>query len=487
MLSIKSGATLKNNLKKFDAFLLSLPRPVLAAGVLALIAFVLYADIITGPQFPLTIFYVLAVLLSLKYMGSRYAYAFVLYIALGKTYVKFMEYYPTPMVLHAWQFLSSLMLYSTLCYLLDAQMKRRKQAEAALDELSMLHRSVVAETDSGVMVFQADGLCILANEAAIRIKGGSSEQLETSNFREISSWKKSGLLETAEEVLRTGETRRINTAIHTSYGKTVWCIVSLGRIDREGAPPYLLAVFSDITAYRDAMRAVQEANKTAEVALDRANLAERRIINISEETQQRVGQELHDDLGQHLTGIAFMSEVLRQNLGKQAHPDAKDASRITDLVNEAISKTRRLAHGLYPVEMKEAGLSAMLRNLANTTEMTYRIRCEFICEEESALDDYLAKINLFRICQEAVNNAVKHSRASKITLKMHSTQTLTHLEVNDNGCGISDLSGSGLGMHTMKYRASLLGTTLRIRTLPDGGTSVAVSLLTQRDFHHHAI
>jgi PAS domain S-box-containing protein len=474
-------------MRKIYTLLQSIPKPYLASGILAFDILVLYLDIVTGPRIPFTIFYVLLIFLSLKYVDSRFGYAVVLFTVLGKMYVKSVTHPDTPALQELWQFTSSLILYSTLCYLLDAQMRRRKQAEVALDDLSKLHRSIIAETDSGVMVFRADGTCILANEAAVAIKGGSPEQIRTSNFRDIPSWQESGLLVAAEEVLRTGVTQRVNTPIHTSYGKTIWCIVSFGRIDRESAPPYLLAVFADITAYREAVQAMQQANKNAEIALDRANLAERRIINISEETQQRVGRELHDDLGQHLTGIAFMSEVLRKHLDRQDHPGTKDASRITDLVNEAISKTRRLAHGLYPVEMKEAGLSAMLRNLACNAEETYRIKCEFICEEECEIDDPLAVINLFRICQEAVNNAAKHSGATKITLKLEIRQSIAHVEVSDNGCGMDEFSASGLGMHTMKYRASLLGTALRIRTLPGGGTSVAVSLVPQQDVHAHAI
>lgn len=224
----------------------------------------------------------------------------------------------------------------------------------------------------------------------------------------------------------------------------------------------------------------EQLSHAAERALTRANLAERKIINISEETQQQIGRELHDDLGQQLTGIAFMAEVLRQHLRSQQHPDAENAAKITDLINEAIAKTHKLAHGLYPVEMKESELRAMLMRLAGNTESIYGIPCEFMCEGEPIALAPLTNTNLYRIAQEAVHNAVKHGAATKITIRLITAAESMTLEVADNGHGIgnqAELEGKrGLGMHTMQYRASTINATLNIAGLAGGGTQVSVSL-----------
>lgn len=450
-------------LEKINAFLHSVPKLYIALGLLAIDILVMYADIMTGPRVPLTIFYMSLIFLSLKYVDSRFTYIFVLFTAVGKTYVKGQAFpEEASLLLVFWQFISICSIYFMFAVLLNAQISRRKQAEIALDNLSQLYQSIIAETDSGVMVFKADGECILANQAAAAIVGGALEQVQRANFKEIEAWRESGMLKAAEAVLRTGITQKIDAPIRTSYSKHIWCIASLGRIDRKNSPPYLLVVFADMSAYKE---------------------AERKIINISEETQQRIGRELHDDLGQHLTGIAFMSEVLFQRLKSQGDAEVADAFKITSLINEAISKTRKLAQGLYPVEMKETGLRGMLENLASNVGAIHQTACEVICEEECKISDSLTVINLFRIAQEAVNNAVRHSGATKITLKMISTPAVTTLEIVDNGCGIDCLEDSnakiGLGMHTMRYRASLLGATLRMVALPDGGTSVAVSLPAQ--------
>ena len=218
--------------------------------------------------------------------------------------------------------------------------------------------------------------------------------------------------------------------------------------------------------------------KAKEVALERASRAEQRIISISEDTQQRIGRELHDDLGQLLTGVAFMSEVLFQKLTNQGQAEAKQAAMITAYINEAISKTRILARGLYPVELKEADLPAMLQNLAKNTEAIYPVKCQFICECEHTIDDSLAVINLFRIAQEAVNNAIKHGNPANISLKLVSLPTGITLEISDDGSGINQTvnTEAGLGLRSIQYRASLLGGSMQISALPKGGTRLTVSL-----------
>lgn len=218
----------------------------------------------------------------------------------------------------------------------------------------------------------------------------------------------------------------------------------------------------------------------ADIALERAKLAERKIIEISEETQQQIGRELHDDLGQQLTGVAFMAEVLRQHLRSQEHPEAENAAKITSLINEAITKANNLAHGLYPVEMKDSGLRTLLMRLANNTQSIYGIACDFTCEGEPKTLTPLTNTNLFRIAQEAVHNAVKHSAATKISIRMSACTDSLVIEISDNGRGIGNLNEvetkSGLGMRTMQYRASLVNAQLSISQPQDGGTCVSIHL-----------
>ena len=239
-------------------------------------------------------------------------------------------------------------------------------------------------------------------------------------------------------------------------------------------------VFTDISAYKAAEDARQRADKETAVALARAGVAERKLLSISEETQQRIGRELHDDLGQHLMGVAFMSEVLFQKLKEAGQEEMQDAAKITTLVNEAMSRTRLLAHGLYPAELGEKGLCRMMEKFAGYVEGIYRIDCDFFCEPGCQIDDPEVAINLFRITQEAVTNAVKHGHAEHIALRIaRSPSGQIQVEILDNGCGIAESSpkeSSGLGMRSMRYRAELIGAELEVSARDGGGTRVQLSL-----------
>lgn len=250
--------------------------------------------------------------------------------------------------------------------------------------------------------------------------------------------------------------------------------------DENGQVTKVLVVSRDTTERRLAELALKEAKEAAEAALERAALAERKIINISEETRERIGQELHDDLGQHLTGVAFLSGVLAKQLADKDWPGRELVARITTLINEAILRTRQLAQGLYPVELKDVGLQGMLAQLTSQVRSIYGIKCEVAYDDRFYVEDSNVAINFFRIAQEAANNAIKHGGATQVNIAARVEPQAQVFEISDNGSGIKIKKGKtkqgGLGMHTMQYRASLVGGTLRIENNPAGGVKVLVTL-----------
>jgi signal transduction histidine kinase len=305
------------------------------------------------------------------------------------------------------------------------------------------------------------------------------DQLRKLNYKADAAWPVAELQEAAHKTRSSGTELKFTAMLCTVDGREVWCVTSVRQI-RRSETSYLLMVFTDISAYKAAEDARQRADKETAVALARAGVAERKLLSISEETQQRIGRELHDDLGQHLMGVAFMSQVLSQKLKDAKREEMQDAAKITALVNEAMSRTRLLAHGLYPAELNEKGLCRMMEKFAGYVEGIYRIDCDFFCQSGCRVDDPETAINLFRITQEAVTNAVKHGHAQHISLRVSSsTSGKITLEILDDGCGIADekvADGAGLGMRTMRYRAELIGALLEVAARDNGGTRVAVHL-----------
>ncbi|MGO4882386.1 MAG: PAS domain S-box protein [Bryobacteraceae bacterium] len=207
---------------------------------------------------------------------------------------------------------------------------------------------------------------------------------------------------------------------------------------------------------------------------------ERAILEISAREEQRIGQDLHDGLGQHLTGIAFMSKVLERKLAEKSDPEAGAASKIVRLVNEAIHKTRELSRGLLPVASDAGGLVFALERYAAEVEDLFGLSCRFECRCQAPLDDEAVASHLYRIAQEAVNNAVRHARCNNISIELCSGADGLALNVRDDGAGISEdvRNSTGMGLHIMNYRANMIGATLRIERSEGGraGTLVTCKL-----------
>jgi PAS domain S-box-containing protein len=188
---------------------------------------------------------------------------------------------------------------------------------------------------------------------------------------------------------------------------------------------------------------------------------EREVQEISEQEKRRIGQDLHDGLGQYLTGIACMVKVVEQKLANRDLAEAGDVKKITTMVNETIAQARDLARGLSPVELENNGLQAALQELASRVSRT-NVNCVVKAPTFTRVYDNAAAIHLYRIAQEAVNNAIKHGRANNITIGLSTQNNQVELTVQDDGCGFpkNGPKSSGMGLRVMNYRAAMIGATV---------------------------
>ena len=200
---------------------------------------------------------------------------------------------------------------------------------------------------------------------------------------------------------------------------------------------------------------------------------EKEILQISEMEQRRIGQDLHDGICQHLTGIELMSGVLEQNLEKKANANAAQAAQIAAHVRDVIGQTRSLARGLSPVVLESEGLMAALEELAAHTRKLFNVDCSFACETPVFVHDLITATHLYRIAQEAVTNSIKHGKAKKIDISLTSQLERLILSIKDNGSGAVKIEpGKGMGLRIMQYRAGMIGATLLVQKQPTGGTAV---------------
>jgi PAS domain S-box-containing protein len=207
---------------------------------------------------------------------------------------------------------------------------------------------------------------------------------------------------------------------------------------------------------------------------DRKQLEEK-ILHISEEEQQRIGQDIHDDLCQQLAAIGCLAKVALQQLQKGGQVEAESLQEILRLVTHANVRAREMSRGLMPVVLDSSGLMAALADLAQGTERVFRVSCPFRCDKPVQVPDNKVAIQLFRIAQEAVANAIKHSGAERIEINLLQDKGQLLLCISDNGIGISDpVTGktTGMGLLTMNHRARMMGGVLSVDRGGHGGTLV---------------
>jgi hypothetical protein len=204
---------------------------------------------------------------------------------------------------------------------------------------------------------------------------------------------------------------------------------------------------------------------------------EKQIIEISDREQARIGHDLHDGLCQFLVSTAFHCKRLLERLEADHRPEAADVEKIFDLLDTAITQARRLACGLYPVQLEADGLGSALEELADSARARFKIDCVAECVPPVFVPDNTVATHLYRIAQEALNNAVRHGQPSSIAIRLQMSNHRLELTIRDDGVGLAQHGKSdGLGMHIMDYRTRTIGGALEIRGEPGGGTTVRCSV-----------
>lgn len=205
---------------------------------------------------------------------------------------------------------------------------------------------------------------------------------------------------------------------------------------------------------------------------------ERELLEISEREQRRIGQDLHDSLCQHLTGATLAGQVLEEKLAAQQSPLAADAEQMVGIVEESIDLSRKLAKGLYPVELAADGLMLALEEFAATTSRLFKVACQFECDSPVLIHDPTTAGHLYRIAQEATGNAIKHGRAKKIIIRLDASEDGTTLTVQDDGGGLPEPlpEKRGMGLRIMAHRAAMIGGRFSAHRAETGGTLVTCHL-----------
>ncbi len=324
----------------------------------------------------------------------------------------------------------------------------KKKLETALKISEEMYKTIFESSGSAMGIVHNDTL-VLVNNGMVTLSGYSKKEMEGKM-----KWQDFVVPEYVREIRRMAKelaTKEVSLINKSEFKlrdsnwniKDVFCLTTLGP----GENQYVVTLI-DMTEYNNLLTQINE---------------------ISKREQQRVGELLHDNLIQYLTGISLLVRTLeiKKQVGRSI--ELKDIKKIHDLVGESLTLAKRLLKGLFLVEIDYEGLPSALKNLATSVNDIYDITCTF--EDNGEFDiDVMSATELFYIANEAVHNSVKHGKSTEINIRLYESDCNFILEVSDNGIGIDEKrlkQSEGIGLKLMKFRAKMIGAKFSIKNKKD--------------------
>jgi PAS domain S-box-containing protein len=327
----------------------------------------------------------------------------------------------------------------------------RRRAEQMLRTQAMILETM----REGVVLVALNGRIAFSNPAFDRMFGRKSDELAGLSLLELfngpNGQAPSVSLETLLELHRRGGKRDM----------------LFRRCDGSQFTGEVLSAEIELSGEKRILVVVQDVSERKQL--------ESEILDIANRERRRLGADLHDGLGQELTGISLLLRGLVKSGAFAAFDCAPDLNEIIALVNHAIQSARKMALGISPVTLEHGGLLPALQALAGWSRGSYDIDVRLrLCIRSPLLIGESAAAHLYLIVQEAINNAVRHGRARSIGVTLRTNRSLVSLSIADDGIGITELParGAGMGIKLMEYRTAMVGGVMRIKRLPNGGTRI---------------
>jgi len=375
-------------------------------------------------------------------------------------------------------------------------LSERKRAEEALRRSEEHLRAIINQSNAGIASCDLSGRFLFANQKFREMLGYTDSELVV---RTIFTITHPDDVDITKSRFGRMVQRRQPVEMEKRYIRKdrslIWVnVCDTPVLDAAGKPLSAVAVAIDVTQRKKMEAALQKskerleklvqqrttalrvANTELKNEIERRKGLEEEILAISDREQQRLGQELHDGLCQHLTAVAFMARSVALRLKNHRVIEVNDIEKIAQLVNDAATDTRNLSRALHRRDVDAVGLVNALEDLVDRE--IWKTPCRLKIKPAFRIDDDAAASHLYRIAREAVINANKHAQAREIVVKLERARKEIVLRVTDDGVGIPSEPKlkQGLGSHIMRYRAGVIGGRLEVESPKRGGTRVSCYL-----------
>ncbi|MBN1497597.1 MAG: PAS domain S-box protein [Spirochaetes bacterium] len=320
---------------------------------------------------------------------------------------------------------------------LRSEIEERKRVEQMLREGEEVARGLINSPSEPVFLVSTDGTVIDLNaELEKRMELAKAEIIGTSMFDYIREDQAAGYRQKMDAVASSGKAVRFEHQIGRNWFDTIMYPVT----DYRGIVTKLAVFSHDITETRR---------------------LQKEIMEISELERKRIGQDLHDGLGQKLTGIGFLAEALKRSMHEKNYPELADIEEISANIAESIDDARKISRGLWTTRIESYDARRALLELAEDTEDLFGITCSLESDLSGPIVDSAIVTNLYFITRESINNAIKHGKADRIDVRLSDDPESLFLEIQDNGMGAAATfdEGKGIGLRIMRYRAGIIGGT----------------------------
>lgn len=334
--------------------------------------------------------------------------------------------------------------------------EEKRQADA-LSRAQARFRGIFEHSRDAMDFVDLNGRLLEVNPAFERLVGYPREELlGGKTFQDLTPPEYMKVsLDAARDLLETGEPVEFDKEYLHRDGRRVPITLTTFLIkDEAGKPEGFAAIVRDNSERRR---------------------LEREILQTGAREQSQLGRELHDSLGQELTGISLLAQSLARTLERESPAHVEPARRIAEAARIAVEEVRALAAGLMPAELLPNGLPAALEALSARAERLFGLDVRLRAARDLGRMEDVSLIHLYRIAQEAVTNAAKHAKASKVLITLARRGKRLELAIEDDGVGLSE-EGSGLGLKIMRQRCLTLGGTFAVRARPGRGTRIACSV-----------
>lgn len=351
----------------------------------------------------------------------------------------------------------------------------RKQAQQGEEESERRFRYLFEEVPIGIAIEDVDGKILFANPALCSILGYALNEIVGMNCCEFSDAE--GNEKDQFQALRAGlaDTYRMQKSYTRKDGTRIWGRVNVTMLRGTGErQPVVVATLEDITAATKATAELNELN----TELRQLTI---RLIQSQEVERQRIARELHDDISQRLALLMMDIEAWQAEIPFQRTTDHSTLGRVMAQLDELSTDVHNLSHRLHSTKLQHLGLQAALQELCQQLSMRHSIPIELNAESVPRVLPEMLSLCLYRVAQEALKNAVKHSGSPRINVTMTTGEEALSMQIRDFGSGFDVAApSSGLGLLTMQERLRMIGGTLRISSFPEHGTEVVAEVQIER-------